>query len=291
MRGPSGGGDALVHQDPTKIIDAAVQQHLSHAEPLLRPRHLQIVDGPCEHQPGHCVGQHHLATRRPPTDPQGPPRARVLVDWGLGGHEGQWHKLGEAPGLLLQLSQSVQMGRHVLGALEVPVHDRCGRAEPCPVRLSDHLHPLGRCQPPGGELSAHCVVQNLSGRAREGPHAGVAGQPHKLCNAGPGGPGAVDHLLWGQCMEVQAGDGGPDGGDKLKVTVPRETRSVLVANGQSGLHAHFGGPQVVGLFGPADNLLRGKVVGLLVDAGPGEGAEATALDAGVGEVDVAVDDV
>ena len=60
---------------------------------------------------------------------------------------------------------------------------------------------------------------------------------------------------------------------------------------QPGLDADLGGAQLPGLLRAAHHLVDGQEVALLLAVVAAEGAEAAVLDADVGEVDVAVDDV
>ena len=61
--------------------------------------------------------------------------------------------------------------------------------------------------------------------------------------------------------------------------------------GQARLHAELRRPKLHGLAGAPDDLVEGKKVALLLAEVAAEGAEAAALDADVGEVDVPVDHV
>ena len=64
------------------------------------------------------------------------------------------------------------MSRPVLGAIDVTVHDRRGRPEPDAMGRLHHLQPLPGRQLVGTELPSDVVVQNLGGRARQGPQPG-----------------------------------------------------------------------------------------------------------------------
>src|SRR5262249_41251773 len=73
--------------------------------------------------------------------------------------------------------------------------------------------------------------------------------------------------------------------DQMQVKTP------IQARGQACLNADLGRAQRLRLQGSADDFLDLQKVSLFTSLSSGEGAESAGLDADVGEVDVAVDDV
>ncbi|MCY1373218.1 hypothetical protein D9M69_604780 [compost metagenome] len=73
-------------------------------------------------------------------------RTAVAVDRRLHRHEGQWHKLGDASGGLLQVTDVQQMPSGMDQMLDVPEHDGRGSAKAYVVRGGDRVEPLLRAQ-------------------------------------------------------------------------------------------------------------------------------------------------
>src|SRR5215470_4693302 len=63
------------------------------------------------------------------------------------------------------------------------------------------------------------------------------------------------------------------------------------AGRQTRLHTNFTGAQLVGFSGAADDFLSGEKIAFLGEMTAAKRAEAAGLDADIGEIDVAVDDI
>src|SRR3972149_2226851 len=63
------------------------------------------------------------------------------------------------------------------------------------------------------------------------------------------------------------------------------------AGRQAGLNANFGGAEVISFLGAPNDFLERQEIAFLGQMTAAEGAEAAGLDANVGKIDVAVNDV
>ena len=132
---------------------------------------------------------------------------------------------------------------------------------------------------------AQLVVEHLGRGAGQRVEAGVAQLDEEVADRLPAQLGAVLHLLGREGVQMQRGRGPLDGAHQLDVEAAVETGR------QARLDAHLGGADVARLDGAADDLLDVEEVAFVAALGARERAEAAGLDADVGEVDVAVDDV
>ena len=63
------------------------------------------------------------------------------------------------------------------------------------------------------------------------------------------------------------------------------------AGGEPGLNAHFAGAEVARFGGAPDDLFDGEKITFFGEMASAEGTKAALLDAHIGEIDVAIDDV
>ncbi len=147
------------------------------------------------------------------------------------------------------------------------------------------LDPLAGGDATGGDAAAELVVEDFGGGAGEGIDAGLFEGAEVVLDRAAGADGAVEDLLRGEGVDMDVGEFSLDGAGEVDVVV------AVHLGGKAGLDAHLGGAQIPGLAGTADDFFDGEEVGLLLAMVAREGAEAAVLDADVGEVDVAVDDV
>ncbi len=171
------------------------------------------------------------------------------------------------------------------GVVDVAVHHRGRSGNPEPVGGGDDLGPGSGGELALGEDPADLVVEDLRCGSGHGPEAGVANAAQEVGHRQARAGSAVGDLHGGERVDVHVGDAALDRGDKVDVSRGREVRV------DAALHADLGGAEAPGLLGAVAHLVEGKRVGIRVGPSLGEGAEAAADVAHVGEVDVAVDDV
>ena len=240
------------------------------------------MDPAVQHDAGHRVHLHRLDAGGALPQARGAPflkHGRILVD------EPQRHKLGDAPRLLLQGAQPVQVDRLVVRGLQVAVHYGRGGGQAQPVRRLQQLHPLRGGDPAGRDHVAHRVHENLRGGARQAAQAGLLERGQVVRHTHAGQLRAVQHLLGGAAVDVNP---------RQRLLYRAHQIDVVPAvhtGGQAGLHAHLGRAQLPGFAGPAHHLFHGQKVALPGAVTAGKGAEPATLHAHVGEVDVAVDHV
>ena len=173
------------------------------------------------------------------------------------------------------------MGRGV----HVPVHDRRGAAQSEPVGGLDDVLPGVGGKLPLRQDPPHVVVQDLGGRSRDGPQTAVDALLEELAEGDAEPGGAVEDLHGAERVDVDPRDPGLDGVEDAEVEVTRK------AGMKPALDADLGGAVVRSLLGPIGHLVQRERVGLGIDLALGEGTEAAARVADVGEVDVPVDHI
>ena len=199
--------------------------------------------------------------------------------------ETQRHELGYAAGLLLYFPQQC----HVVGELRrgfAVAEHHGGRGGDCQiVGRGDYFNPLVNGDAPRGDAVAQFLVQHFGGRSGQAAHAGGFQPLQVFADGAAGTDGAVQHFLGGKAVDVHLRQGFLDGGAEADVQI------ALHLGRQAGLDAYLGGAVIPRFLGAADDFLDGEVVALLFAEIAAEGAEAATLDADIGEIDVAVDDV
>ena len=153
------------------------------------------------------------------------------------------------------------------------------------MRRGDDLDPLIHRDAAARDPVADLLVEDLRRCSRQGAEPRRPQGLEILGYGQAGAEAAVQHLLRGEGVQMHLGHGGLDGPAEVDVV-----RAVELG-GQPRLDAHLGGAHLPGLHGAADDFLQGKEVSLLLAVVAAEGAEGAVLDAHVGEVDVAIDDV
>ena len=149
------------------------------------------------------------------------------------------------------------------------------------------VDPLGGGDAPGRDARAHAVVEDLGRGARQRAEAGV----FHLFEHPAEGPAALAsarelHLLGRQGVHVQRRARPPSARGRGRRRSARRCPGARPAWMQISV-----APKRLRLERAPHDLLDGQEVSLLAAPGPRERAEAARLDADVGEVDVAVDDV
>src|SRR2546422_1937688 len=153
------------------------------------------------------------------------------------------------------------------------------------VRGRDDLDPLVHGDPAAGDPVADLLVEDLGGRAGEGPEPRRPELRQVLPDREPRPHRAVQDLLGREGVQMEPGQGALDRAREVDVVAPVELRR------QPGLDADLGRAELPRLPRAPDDLVEGQQVPLLLAVVAAERAEAAVLDADVGEVDVAVDDV
>ena len=278
MRGAGLTADRLLHQRAAEVVRTGEERQLGELPAHLDPGHLDVGDPGPEEEPGDGDDSEIVGGRGSGPRPQGVTERSPLVD------EAERHELREASGLLLEIAQQSQMGGDLAGVLDVPVHDGGARAEPDRVSRPHDLHPAPRREPAGRDAGSERVVEDL----RCGP--GDRPQP---CILQPGQVLGERHaallvaevdLLGGVRVDVEVGKLALQPHQDLAIQV------VILAGVDATLDADLGGAAGDAIPGLLGDLLQAAVEGVLVVAVSREAAEAAAVVADVGEVDVPVDD-
>ncbi len=282
MDGAGSAGNALVDQGAAEVVGSGIEAELGELGALLDPRDLYVGDPVVEHQSRYGVHFQHLAARGPGSNILD---QALLVHGRLPVYEAERNELGEAAGLHLDVPQKGEVSRLVPGVLDVAVHDGGAGGDAQAMRRCDHADPVGGADPAGRDNLADAVVQDLGGGARQAVQAGVFEQLEVLLQRRPRPNGAVEDFLGGEGVDVDIRSFLLDGAADIDVEV------AVHLWWQARLNADLGRSEVPGLPGPAHQLLDGQEIGFLLAMASTEGTEAAALDADVGEVDVAVYDV
>ncbi len=157
------------------------------------------------------------------------------------------------------------------------------------MRRSNHLQPFVGGELVGADQRADPVVEDLGRRARQRAQALVLQAAEVVGDGRAEGRGALAHLQRREGVDVHAGPGGLHGAQDRDIGLA----GVLRMN--AALQADLGGALRPGLLDAPGDLGQRQVVGPVARAGLGgglgEGAEAAAVGADVGVVDVAVDHV
>ncbi len=236
-------------------------------------------DPAVQQQPGDSVHRSVVAQCRAGPGQAGQVHRGVVV------HERQRDELRETPGAVLDAGQGPQVGDPVPGVVDVAVHHRRAARDAEAVGGLDHPDPLSGGQLALGQHPPDVVVEDLGGRAGNGAEAGVAQVLQQIGHADAGPGGAGDDLHRAEGVDVHPGGRVEHGAHDLHVGVGAHVRA------DTGLDAHLGGAQGLGLRGAYPDLGQGQRVGVRVAAALCEGAEPAADVADVGDVEVAVDDV
>src|SRR6202008_4326160 len=136
-----------------------------------------------------------------------------------------------------------------------------------------------------GEHPAHLVVEDLGGRAGDGVEPGFLGLLEPVADGQSGAGGTVDDLHRREGMDMHARYARLDRPGDVEVRGAGQVRV------DSALHADLGRAHLPRLLGAVGHLVEREGVRVGVGASLGEGAEAAAGVADVGEVDVPGDDV
>ncbi len=283
MGGTCGSTNRLVHERPAEVVDAGAEHHARTLGAELDPRHLNVLDERIEHQTRGRMQHDGLLEGRAEA------RATLQRDRCLLGDKRQRYELGEAAGFALEITDTVQMARHVDGALDVPEHDRRGCAQPHAVCRAHHLEPLLGIDLVGAEDGTHLVVENLGRRAGQAAEAGFLELQQVLLECPAHGGGALPNLEWREGVHVDLRLCGLDLAQAFEVPLACEARV------DAALQADFGATATPRLDRATCDLALleqvGRAAQVLGEATLREGAKAALEVADVRVVDVSTDDV
>ena len=275
--------DAFVHQGAAEIVGAGIEAGGCRVRSKLDPGDLDVGDQRMQCEPRHRMHQDRLALRRSLAG------AALQIERRLHMHERQGDEFGEPAGSLLQVADVQQVACPVFGPVDVPEHDGCRGPQSPPVRGLDGVEPLLCRQLVRAEHRANAVVENLrrgSGQAAE-PRLNQAVEI--VADAEPEACRAMPHFERRKGVHMHAAFRAFHGVENSEIG------RAGVAGMDAALHADFGRAAIPRFAHPSHDFLVVEVVGRaaqgVAELALGEGAEAAAVIADVGVVDVAVDDV